>query len=196
MKATLAPTEYGPTGLALADALALDEWLALCRSLGAMARGHQWWIGDALVYGEQAYGEEFAQGEAELGLEPRTAANYRWVASRVERSRRREDLSWSHHAEVARLGPDAQRDALSKAVAEGWGVRELRDYVALTWPQTEPQLFGDPDPGGALFDEDEANRAFERVELAVANGQVAYIEIRDLRVVVELARRQLCGGKK
>jgi len=34
--------------------------------------------------------------------------NNKWVADRVELSRRRDNLSFAHHAEVAKLEPDEQ----------------------------------------------------------------------------------------
>lgn len=183
---------YAPTGLDLGE-LALAKWLDVLRGLGAMASGHQWWIGDALVYGEERYGEAFAQGEVELGLPPATAANYRYVASRLDRSRRREDLTWSHHAEVARLGPDAQAAALELAATEAWNVRQLRDYVALTYPQSDPRLFGDDagDSPGAARAEADLQARLERIELALDAGDVDPLDVRWL---LDLAKRLTRGG--
>jgi hypothetical protein len=76
--------------------------------LGEIGRACQWWIGDWLNYGERAYGEKYAQGMAATGYELQTLTNMAWVAARVEISRRREILSWSHHAEVAALESDEQ----------------------------------------------------------------------------------------
>src|SRR4030042_3269726 len=43
--------------------------------------------------------------------------NAAWVASRIESSRRREDLGWSCHAEVAPLEPADQDRWLDRALA-------------------------------------------------------------------------------
>lgn len=124
---------YQPTRLVLGRRLTLEQALEIAQGLGAMAHGHQWWIGDLLVAVEKRFGEEGSQVEAALGIASQTALNYRWVASRIEASRRRENLTWSHHAEVARLEPGQQDAALEHAETESLGVRELRDYIALTF---------------------------------------------------------------
>ncbi len=48
------------------------------------------------------------------------------VCRRIEPSRRREVLSWSHHREVAALEPEDADALLDKAEAEGWTRQELR----------------------------------------------------------------------
>ena len=60
-------------------------------------------IGDALRYGERRWGETYAQVMDATGMAYQTLANAKWVASRVPVQRRRTELSWSHHAEVASL---------------------------------------------------------------------------------------------
>jgi len=44
-------------------------------------------------------------------------------------SRRRDNLSWSHHAEVAKLDVDDQAYWLDQAELEGWSLREFRDAI-------------------------------------------------------------------
>jgi len=48
------------------------------------------------------------------------------VASRFEVSRRRKNLSWSHHETVASLEPDQQDHWLDRAVADRLSVADLR----------------------------------------------------------------------
>jgi hypothetical protein len=50
------------------------------------------------------YSQALDATEMEYG----TLANAKWVSGQFEFSRRRENLSWSHHLEVAKLGPDEQ----------------------------------------------------------------------------------------
>lgn len=169
--------------------LTLDEARDVARALGAMARGHQWWIGDLLVHSEERFGEEFAQLEAELELEPRTVANYRWVAGSVKASRRREALSWSHHAEVGRLTATQQKKALERAEKDGMTVRELRDYVSTTWPAPEQTELPIPGPEPTALEEGEIQRRIERVELALEAGDVAPAIAGDVRWLLELAKR-------
>lgn len=178
--------DYRPTELAIDADLTLEGWVSVARGLAAIASGHQWWIGDALVYGEEHFGDEAFQHSDEFGLEPHTLTNYRWVASAVEASRRREELSFSHHAEVARLKPREQTKALGWAVKNRAGVRELRDYVALTWPWN-----GSPpgaEPGFLDPDEDvETNRRIAKIEQALDAGHD--VEPSDVRWLVALVKR-------
>jgi len=53
----------------------------------------------------------------------------KFVASKIEFSRRREKLSWSHHYEVAALEPAQQDELLDQAEAERLSMRQLRQAV-------------------------------------------------------------------
>lgn len=103
-----------------------DVWLNYGRKLYQDYKAIQWAIGDWLNYGEAHYGETYTQA---LEIFPehayQTMANYKYVASRVEFSRRRETLSWSHHAEVAALSPREQTRWLKQADSESWTKAEL-----------------------------------------------------------------------
>lgn len=81
------------TSYKLRPGLSYEEWEEVMRTLGVMDKAVQWWIGDALNYGESAYGETYSQAMEETRIEYGTLANYKYVASRVEFSRRRENLS-------------------------------------------------------------------------------------------------------
>ena len=86
---------------------------------------------DALLYGELRYGEEFSQVEAtldRLGLRrsPDTFRKYKWVARSVPPERRRDDLSFSAHQQVAGLDPAAQVELLQLAAEKRWGSRPLQ----------------------------------------------------------------------
>ena len=59
----------------------------------------------------------------------RVVADAGWVAGKIETSRRREVLLWSHHREVAALPAKAQDLRLGSAEKEGWTVRDLRRAV-------------------------------------------------------------------
>jgi hypothetical protein len=134
---------YEQFELVIMQDLELDEYEVLLRTLGSMAKGHQWWIGDALEYGEGRYGPDVFQVAGEAGLEEHTLVNYRWVASRVAPSRRRDDLSYTHHEAVARLDESQQEAMLETAATEKWSTREMREAVAIKFPQArlaEPRV--------------------------------------------------------
>jgi N6-adenosine-specific RNA methylase IME4 len=93
----------------------------------------QWWIGDWWAYGEHRYGERKAATEPGGILEDLnfgTAANYGSVARAFETSRRREVLSFTHHAEVTGLTPALQDSWLARAEREGLSVNKLRAQIA------------------------------------------------------------------
>src|SRR2546429_4416754 len=88
--------------------LPFADWLEQGRRLGVAGRGAGWWIGDWVRYGAARYGGRYARAGRVTGYDHKTLANMVYVASRFETSRRREDLSWSHHAELAALDVDEQ----------------------------------------------------------------------------------------
>jgi hypothetical protein len=55
-----------------------------------------------------------------------TLMNMVYVASSVDPSRRREALSWSHHAEVAALPPEEQERWLARVEENRLSVHDLR----------------------------------------------------------------------
>ena len=115
----------------LADAeLTYEDWLRQGSKLGLAGRNAAWWIGDWLRYGTARYGSKYAAAARTTGYDRQTLMNMVYVATRFETSRRREDLSWSHHAELAALAPGEQDRWLDHATAERLSVRDLREELA------------------------------------------------------------------
>jgi N6-adenosine-specific RNA methylase IME4 len=104
-----------------------DQWPALGDRIERVHGGVMWWIGDWWVYGEHKYGERVAL--TSKSSQYQTRKNAGWVARRFERSRRRDLLTWGHHAEVAALDVVDQDDLLDKAETGMWSVAELRQAV-------------------------------------------------------------------
>jgi hypothetical protein len=109
--------------------IAADEWVAQGRRLGTIGRAVGWWIGDWLRYGNERFGERYARAARITGYDVQTLMNMVYVASRFDVSRRREGLSFSHHAEVAALGPGAQDHWLSQSESKRLSVRCLREEL-------------------------------------------------------------------
>lgn len=150
---------------ALEDAGAVDEvslvltdpemeyqrWEDLGRFLGNLDRRSRWYLGDWLNFGEAVYGERASQGvesstgerynEAErvTGLDRQSLMNIRSVCGRVTRDRRRKELGFWIHAEVAALEPEEQVAWLQRAVDEGMSRQALREAI-------RAEKRGDPDP--------------------------------------------------
>lgn len=117
---------YTPTGLVLPEGLDYEAWVNVGGTLRTMTESLAWWWGDWLNYGERKYGEKYSQAMDLSGKDYSTLNSWRWVAERIEFVRRRTNLSWSHHAEVATLEAPAQDEWLGRAQAEGMSRRELR----------------------------------------------------------------------
>lgn len=91
-----------PVGLEIHGDVPYDIWErfgneVLLRAGSAV----QWAIGDWLIYGEGRYGEDYAQAINDTHLSIKTLQNIVYVVCVFRFSRLRENLSFSHHAEVA-----------------------------------------------------------------------------------------------
>lgn len=120
---------FEPTGLLIKDDLDYADWEQLGAALFTVGRAHSWWIGDWWAYGEARYGERASQVLKQDEMDFQTFANMGWVARRIETSRRREVLSWSHHAEVAARESAEQDRWLDLAETEGWTREQLRTEI-------------------------------------------------------------------
>jgi len=109
--------------------LDLRDWVAQGRRLGSVGRAAPWWIGDWLRYGNLKFGERYTRAARITGYDAQTLMNMVYVASAFEVSERRANLSWSHHAEVAALNPEARAEWLDRAEANRLSVRCLRDEM-------------------------------------------------------------------
>lgn len=119
--------------LNLPPGLDYHDWRRVGQKLLACNDSVQFWIGDWINYGEANYGDKYAEALAMFGTEERgqygyeehTLHNFASVAKRVESSRRREKLSWSHHEIVAALPPDKQSELLKEAEDKKMTKREF-----------------------------------------------------------------------
>lgn len=102
------------------------EWASVGRRLGGLSRCSQWWIGDWVRYGSARWGERYATAARITGYDAHSLRNMVWVCSRFDPSRRRDNLTWSHHASVATLNPPEQDDWLDRAADERLSVSDLR----------------------------------------------------------------------
>jgi hypothetical protein len=111
------------------EGMSYSDWVAQGRKLGVLGRSAGWWIGDWLNYGNVAYEERYVRAARITGYDVQTLMNMTYVASAIDPSRRRENLSWSHHAEVAGLDPEAQTRLLDRAERERMSGRDRRQEI-------------------------------------------------------------------
>lgn len=116
-------------GLKLPKELSFKQWETLVAQLAMIAKASMWWWGDALAYGERKYGVMYQQALKRSRYDYQTLADAKWVASRFQFSRRRENLPWSHHREVASLEPKQQDRMLDQAETEKLTRDDLRRAV-------------------------------------------------------------------
>lgn len=130
--------------LTIDDSITIEEWRELGQSLRQVEGSVQWWIGDWTKFGERKGfyidSKVYDQLEEITGLDRKTLQNYKHVAEKVPSSRRREDLSFSHHAEVAQLPQEKQVQYLSLASEAGLSKRELREEIKKESFQPAPPM--------------------------------------------------------
>lgn len=110
--------EFGERYLRFREDTPYPVWSEVVRRLKNAEKSIQWWLGDALKFGERKYGEMYAQALEETDYAYGSLANMAYVAGRVDVSRRREDLSFAHHQAVAPLSPEEQEERLAEAAPE------------------------------------------------------------------------------
>jgi hypothetical protein len=117
------------TGARFDPLLPFEGWRDLGTKMGTYSNATSWWLGDWLAFGQMKYGRRYKEAIAATGLDYQTLRNYAVVARRFESSRRRDNLSFQHHAEVCALQNDNQEHWLDRAVAERWSRNELRRQI-------------------------------------------------------------------
>lgn len=112
-------------------ALTYREWEQTGRVITAIYNATKFARGDWLLYGEGRgdWGQTYTQAIDESGLDIQTLQNEVWVAGAVETSRRRENLSWSHHQEIASLDPEQGDRWLDKAEKKKLRSKDLRQAI-------------------------------------------------------------------
>lgn len=131
--------------LLLPDGMSFESWCKLGSRVALIANCSAWWLGDWLVYGEQAYGARYEQAIADTSLSYQTLRNYAWMARTFPMSRRRDTLSFGHHVEVAALPEDEQDVWLARAEQLHWSCNKLRRALRAA-KLANRRAFGDETP--------------------------------------------------
>lgn len=130
-------------GMRLPPNLVFEDWVDTGRKVAGIVNSSAWGLGDWLVYGQAKYDDRYRMAIDAVGLDYQTLRNYAWVARRFPTCRRRERLSFQHHAEVASLPVPEQERWLDDAERSGWSRNELRRAIRSNrqrQPADEPGL--------------------------------------------------------
>jgi hypothetical protein len=147
---------------ALPDDLTRDGWREIGQALLRIERRIGWAVGEWWRYGERRYGVRLDMlRELELEESYGTIRNCARVCAAFEPSRRRDNLSFSHHVEVANIAkadPATADKLLDKAQTERLTIRELRAEVRQARRETTLGRMRGPPPSAPSFDD---GRRFE-----------------------------------
>jgi hypothetical protein len=116
----------------LGENLSFDEWKEVGVKIAKYASASSWWLGDWLAYGQAHHARRYRDAVAETGFEYQTLRNYAAVARRFAPARRRDDLSFQHHAEVCPLSDEDQDFWLDLSAECHWTRTELRRRLQTT----------------------------------------------------------------
>lgn len=136
-----------PSALIIPEKATLEQWTDIGRKLYHSGQTMTWWLADWAAYGDREYGQlkEFCEIQ---GMNYQTIRHLACTASSVEMCRRLNNLSFSHHVEVASLPAREQTKWLALAVKESLSVVELRRQIrASTAIHLPEKTFGPSDDG-------------------------------------------------
>jgi hypothetical protein len=124
------PEDRPVLSLELPAQTSFDEWVAIGRRLCLGSQAINWHIGDWWAFGNHRYGARAkVAAEGIFEREFQTLMNTASVCRSFPTSRRREGLSFSHHAEVASLDPKTADALLDRAEGDGWSRNDLRRNI-------------------------------------------------------------------
>lgn len=147
--------------------LGVREWADAGRRIGSVGRNIQWLLGDWIAYGNQKFGERYARAAKITGYDPQTLMNMVYVATRFSISRRRENLSWSHHEALASQEPEDQDRWLDQAALHRWSVLDLRTMLRMAKKERSELVDADAD------EEAEADQSLAMVKCPRCGEEIA-----------------------
>lgn len=119
----------GQTCLRLPEGLSIESWRQMGERIQAVTDLSAWWIGDWLIYGQKHYVGRYRRAMEGTSLHYQTLRNYAWVARKFNPDRRRKELTFHHHMEVAALTKEEQDHWLDFAARLHWTRDELRRQI-------------------------------------------------------------------
>ncbi|MCM2387662.1 LmbU family transcriptional regulator [Streptomyces albipurpureus] len=173
------------TGLLLPKRIAFAKWVGIGNYLSNVISASTWCLGDWLVYGEASFNGRYRDAIELTSLDYQTLRNHAWVARRFPISRRRDALSFTHHAEVASLSEPEQDFWLRNAEEYGWSAKRLRREVKASLQERAVGNGRDPGERSDVRDP-QKGREVEESAASAPGGTVS------LRVLVPADRLEFC----
>jgi hypothetical protein len=143
-----------------------DEWYETGKVLQQMHKSLAWWIGDWLNYGDFRWGEAFTQAIEMTGLSVDVLRNYKWVANKVDRAQRDEQVSWSHYRIIAPMVEQEQEQWVRRVKRDNLSVADLRKAIELERiDQLPPQVVIEEEEDVEVDDVERLRYALEQLLL-------------------------------
>ena len=119
--------EFTPTALTMPNNLMCVEWHALGDELLGAWIPNPWHLGDLLAYGQRRF--DGLCGDRLTTRQRSCLEGFARVAERFDVDRRRESLTYGHHAAVTAMSDPMQAYWLDRAECQEWAVGELRAAI-------------------------------------------------------------------
>ena len=116
---------FGPTQLIAKNDMNFEEWERLGEFIRLTNQASQWWWGDWLNAGEDAFGERSAQALEATRWEEETLRAYAWVCRKVPPVSRITGVPFTHYQRLAKLSEADQLEWATKVVDNQWSRHEL-----------------------------------------------------------------------
>lgn len=159
---------YDRLGAVLPGRLAKEKYLRELDQAAVNYKSRKWQLGDLFAYGVDHYEELTPEVlSVRIGMTgeeaQQTIYNVTFVCRHVKRAQRREDLSFSHHAEVASLKPEEQERWLNVAARDSLSCNRFRALIAgKTSEGKQPEATGNGKISG--------NREPKQPNIAIGEG--------------------------
>jgi hypothetical protein len=121
--------QFTERALILPEKMTVKSWLKVVEAIDTVREGARWWFGDALLQGEERWGDTYSQALDAGKYDYATLRNLRSVAKRYPSTERIYDLSWSHYNAAMGVPLDVARELLADAFANDWSVVQLRERI-------------------------------------------------------------------
>jgi hypothetical protein len=117
------------TGLTPIGTPTFEQWEEVGRFIKKAAHASTLWLGDWINFGKAKFGEKYGRAIQQTGLDYGTLRNAAYTARNIQLSDRSDKLSYKHHALVAPLPKDQQRQLLREAEKNRYSTRQLLQRI-------------------------------------------------------------------